>query len=131
MSKIAESVDVNVPVRTAYDPWTQFERFPQFMPCVEAVRQVDARSLHWRARVAGRVVEWDAEIYEQVPDARIAWRSKSGARHEGTVRFESLGPSRGRVTVEMFVAPHGLAEWLGDAVGLVSSRVADELLHFK
>src|SRR5262245_42074591 len=131
MSKITKSIELDVPVRMAYDQWTQFEHFPRFMEGVEEVRQLDAKSLRWRAKVGGRVVEWDAEIYEQIPDDRIAWRSRSGARNEGVVRFESLSPDRTRISLDLVVAPQGFTEKLGDVMGAVSSRVEGDLRRFK
>src|SRR5205085_4642647 len=91
MPTVKKSIEVDVPVRVAYDQWTQFEEFPRFMEGVEAVQQLDDKKLHWRAKVAGKVEEWDAEISEQMPDKVIAWRSTSGARNEGIVRFVPLG----------------------------------------
>src|ERR671918_2106146 len=101
MSVTEYSIEVNVPVRTAYNQWTQFEEFPHFMEGVEEVRQLDDKRLHWRAKIAGKTEEWDAEITEQTPDQRIAWRSTTGAENSGAVSFASLGPDRTRVTVRI------------------------------
>ena len=92
MSTIATSIEVNVPVQTAYNQWTQFEDFPRFMEGVKEVHQTDDRHLHWRAEIGGEEKEWDAEITEQMPDQRIAWKSVGGAMNEGSVTFESLSP---------------------------------------
>ena len=83
MSKVEKSIEVKVPVRTAYNQWTQFEEFPRFMEGVESVQQLDDERLHWRAEIGGRTVEWDAQITEQIPDTRIAWRSTNGAKNAG------------------------------------------------
>src|SRR5438105_13302201 len=99
MPKLKRSIDVNVPVRVAYDQWTQFEDFPRFMEGVESVRQIDDKHLAWRAKVGGKTMEWTAEITEQRPDQVIAWRSTSGAKNEGYVRFESLGENKCRITL--------------------------------
>src|SRR5438552_15962110 len=93
MSRIEKSIDVNVPLSTAYNQWTQFEEFPRFMEGIEEVRQLDDKRLHWRANIGGKREEWDAEIVQQVPDQRIAWRSTSGAPNSGAVSFESLAPA--------------------------------------
>src|SRR5688572_5274545 len=90
MSKIEKSIEVNVPVRTAYDQWTQFEEFPQFMEGVEHVEQIDDKRLRWKAEIGGKTLEWDAEIVEQLPDTKIAWRSTSGAKNAGAVSFYRL-----------------------------------------
>src|SRR5262245_422096 len=131
MSHIEKAVDVGIPVRVAYDQWTQFEEFPKFMEGVEEVRQLDDRRLHWRAKVGGRTVEWTAEIHEQVPDDRIAWRSTGGAKNQGTVGFESLGPSRTRLTLSMDVDPSTFTEKMGDSLGVLGSRVEGNLERFR
>ncbi|HET7181517.1 MAG TPA: SRPBCC family protein, partial [Candidatus Limnocylindrales bacterium] len=97
MSRISESIDVDVPVKIAYDQWTQFESFPEFMDGVDKVVQVDETTLDWTATIAGRTKQWRARITEQQPDELVAWRSIDGARNDGSVSFESLGPNRTRV----------------------------------
>jgi uncharacterized membrane protein len=130
MQTIEQSIEVNAPVRTVYDQWTQFEEFPKFMEGVE-VRQLDEKRLHWVAEIAGHRHEWDAEIYEQVPDQQIAWRSISGKRNEGVVRFEALPENRTRVHVRMSYEPDGAIEKVGTALGLASARVKGDLKRFK
>jgi hypothetical protein len=107
MSMIEQSIDVNVPVHTAYNQWTQFEAFPQFMEGVEAVTQLDERRLHWRANVGGRVEEWDAVITEQHPDERIAWKNTAGASNAGVVTFHRLADAKTRVMLQMEYDPQG------------------------
>ena len=107
MNTIEKSVVVDVPVRTAYNQWTQFESFPQFMDGVESVQQQGEKSTHWRANIAGKTEEWNAEITEQTPDKRVAWRSTSGAYNAGAVRFESLGPNRPRSTCAWTICRKG------------------------
>jgi uncharacterized membrane protein len=131
MERIEKSFEVDCPVGTVYNQWTQFEQFPRFMAGVEEVRQVDDTHLHWRAKVGGKQKEWDAEIVEQVPDQRIAWRSISGAANAGTVRFEPLNKERTRVMLTMEYEPQGFIEKAGDAVGIVSHRVEDAVEKFK
>ncbi len=131
MANTEQSVDVKVPLHTAYNQWTQFEEFPRFMDGVEEVRQLDDQHLHWRAKIAGKVEEWDAEITEQVPDQVIGWRSISGARNDGIVTFQSLGPNQTRITVRLDYEPEGFAENLGDLTGFVSRRVNGDLERFK
>ena len=130
-STIVESIDVQVPVRTAYNQWTQFEDFPQFMENVERVDQLDDRRLHWVAKVAGRTKEWDAEITEQTPDKRVAWTSTSGAQNAGVVTFHRLDDSTTRVTVQMDVEPEGAVETVGTAVGIADREVKGDLERFK
>ena len=131
MSKIEKSIDVHVPVRTAYDQWTQFEEFPSFMEGVESVQQLDDRRLHWRAEILGKVVEWDAEIAEQLPDTRIAWRSTSGAPNAGVVSFFRLSDDRCRVALQIDYEPEGFVETVGDWLGVLSGRVEGDLERFK
>lgn len=131
MHSIEKSVDVEVPVSTAYNQWTQFEQFPTFMEGVKEVRQLDAQRLSWKANVAGKDVEWTAEIVEQVPDQRIAWRSLDGAQNSGVVTFATVGASRARITLRLEYRPSGIAESSGSALGLVSARVQGDLERFK
>lgn len=131
MSTIEQSIDVHVPVRTVYDQWTQFEEFPRFMEGVESIRQLDDKRLHWRASVGGTVKEWDAEITEQIPDKRVAWRNISGARNAGVVTFHRLDDNTTRIMLQMEYDPEGLVESVGDAVGVTSARVRGDLGRFK
>jgi uncharacterized membrane protein len=131
MSTIEQSIDVNVPVHTAYNQWTQFEEFPQFMEGVEEVRQLNDRQLHWRATIGGRVEEWDAVITEQHPDERIAWKNTTGAPNAGVVTFHRLADTKTRIMLQMEYDPHGVVENLGDMLGMVSRRVAHDLERFK
>jgi uncharacterized membrane protein len=131
MSKIEKSIDVNVPVRTAYDQWTQFEEFPNFMEGVESVHQLDERRLHWRAEIGGKMVEWSAEITEQIPDTRIAWRSTSGARNAGVVSFFRLSDDSCRVALQLDYDPQGFVETVGDWLGAVGRRTEGDLERFK
>lgn len=131
MATVEKSIDVDVPVSTAYNQWTQFETFPQFMEGVEQVRQLDDRRLHWRAEIGGKTKEWDAEITEQIPDQRIAWRSIAGAPNAGVVTFHRLAENRTRIMVQMEYEPDGIMESIGDAVGVASGRVSGDLDRFK
>ena len=131
MSTIEQSIDVNVPVHTVYNQWTQFEEFPRFMEGVEEVRQLDERRLHWRANIGGRVEEWDAVITEQHPDERIAWKNMTGAPNAGVVTFHRLADTKTRIMLQMEYDPQGVVENLGDLLGVVSRRVAHDLERFK
>ena len=131
MSEILEAIDVDVPVRTAYDQWTQFETFPEFMDGVKSVRQLDATTIHWVAEIAGRQKEWDAKITEQEPDQRIAWTAIDGAHNAGVVTFHRLDDGKSRVTLQLDVDPEGPVENVGDALGLVKGRVKGDMERFK
>jgi uncharacterized membrane protein len=130
-SSITESIEVNVPVRTAYNQWTQFEDFPQFMASVHEVKQRDDRHLHWKANVMGEEKEWDSEITEQIPDKRIAWRSISGTPNSGVVTFHRLSDSCTRVTLQMSYQPEGAMEKVGDMLGAVRLETRQNLQRFK
>jgi len=130
-SSIEETIELNVPVSTAYNQWTQFEEFPRFMASVEEVKQVDNTHLHWRAKVAGKAKEWDAEITEQIPDARIAWRSTSGVHNEGVVTFHKLGENRTKVMLQMNYDPQTIGEKVADALGGVKLSTKSNLKRFK
>src|SRR5947209_20565007 len=110
MKEVEKSIEVNVPLHTAYNQWTQFESFPQFMEGVKEVRQLDDKRLHWCAKIAGQEREWDAMIGTQDPDRCVAWHSTSGAENAGKVTFESLGPDRTRVTLVLTFDPAGFVE---------------------
>ncbi|HEY8543888.1 MAG TPA: SRPBCC family protein [Acidimicrobiales bacterium] len=131
MSTIQESVDVRVPVRAAYDQWTQFEEFPRFMEGVTSVTQVDDTHLHWVADIDGVHREWDAEIAEQQPDQRVAWRSTDGTDNAGVVTFHRLDDTTTRVMLQMDFDPQGIAETVGDKLGFVQRRAKGDLERFK
>jgi len=130
-SKIRESIDVEVPLSTAYNQWTQFEEFPRFMQGVESVRQLDASRLFWKAEIGGKTVEWQAKITEQIPDMRVAWRSVSGAKNTGSVTFDRLADRLTRVHLELEYEPEGIVENVGDFLGLVALRARGDLARFK
>jgi uncharacterized membrane protein len=131
VSRISEQIEVGVPVRVAYDQWTQFESFPQFMEGVDRVVQLDDKTLEWTASIAGKTKHWRAEILEQQPDQVVSWRSIEGAQNDGAIRFEALGPDRTRVNLQLDVEPEGLVEKAGDALGVVERRVKGDLDRFR
>ena len=131
MSSIEQSVEVEVPVRTAYDQWTQFEEFPRFMEGVDSVQQTDDTHLHWKAEIAGVQRDWTAEITEQTPDQRIAWKATSGAKNDGVVTFHRLDENRTKVMLQLDFDPEGLVEKAGDVLGVVRRRTAGDLDRFK
>jgi uncharacterized membrane protein len=131
MATIEKSIEVNVPVTTAYNQWTQFEDFPKFMENVESVRQTDDTHLHWVAEYGGQRHEWDAEITEQIPDERIAWQGSGDHEQSGIVTFEPLDDARTKVTVQMEWEPDGMKEKIGSAVGADSRSVGEDLDRFK
>jgi uncharacterized membrane protein len=131
MSVIEKSIEINVPVRAAYNQWTQFEEFPKFMEGVKQVKQLDDKHLQWKADVGGKEKEWKAEITEQIPDERIAWTNRGGAINAGVVTFHRLSDSKSKVMLQMEYDPQGFVENVGDAVGVVTQRVQGDLERFK
>jgi len=131
MSKIEESIEVEVPVRTAYNQWTQFEEFPQFMEGVERIVQLGDTHVHWVAEIAGRRKEWEAEITEQTPDQRVAWKATDGTDNAGVVTFHKLDDGVTQVMVQMDYETDGAVEAVGDALGLATRRVKGDLQRFK
>jgi uncharacterized membrane protein len=132
MARVTKSIDVHVPVFTAYNQWTQFEEFPKFMEGVHAVKQLDDRRLRWEAEVGGKEKTWEAEIQEQVPDTRIIWRSIDGEDNAGIVTFEPVEEGGGtRVHLEMSYTPSGFVESVGDHLGFMSRRVQGDLERFR
>lgn len=131
MSRFEETITVDVPVRAAYDRWTQFEDFPTFMEGVKRVRQLDDKHLRWTASVAGVEKEWEAEITDQTPDTRVAWKSIEGAENAGAVLFRPKGPGRTEVILRIDAEPDGVVETAGDALGFLRRRVKGDLERFK
>ena len=131
MKTIDDTITVNVPVSRAYNQWTQFEEFHLFMEGVKEVTQLDDKRLHWKAEIGGQTKEWDAEIFEQIPDQRIAWRSTGGAKNSGRVNFTAVSETQTQVRLHLAYEPEGFTENLGDTLGLVAARVTGDLKRFK
>jgi uncharacterized membrane protein len=131
MPRIEKDIVVDVPVSVAYDQWTQFESFPEFMEGVKEVIQLDEKRLRWRAEIAGKDEEWEAEITDQVPDRHIAWRSVTGAMNAGAVTFQSVGDGQTRVSLELTYEPREATEKVGDALGFLERRVSGDLQRLK
>jgi uncharacterized membrane protein len=131
MPSVEESVEVEVPVSTAYNQWTQFEEFPSFMDGVEQVKQLDNTHLHWVAEIGGHREEWDAEITEQLPDERIAWRATSGKGNAGVVTFHRLEDQRCKIMLQLDWESEGMVEALGAMLGQDDRKVKGDLERFK
>lgn len=131
MASFEQSIQVQVPVHTAYNQWTQFEMFPYFMEGVREVKQVSDTRLHWQAEIAGRETEWDAKITEQYPDQRIAWESISGAKHNGVVTFHRVSDDETHIVLHIDYEPQGVVENVGAALGVVERRLSGDLERFK
>jgi uncharacterized protein YndB with AHSA1/START domain len=130
-TKVEKTVTVDVPISTAYNQWTQFEEFPQFMGGVQKVEQLDDKRLHWVAEIAGVRREWYAEILEQRPDEKIAWAATEGATNAGAVYFIASGPGQTQVTLELEYEPEGLVEKAGDALNVVERQAQADVERFK
>jgi len=131
MTTVQKTLEIGVPVSTAYNQYTQFESFPEFMEGVKQVRQLDDKRLHWTTEIGGQLREWEAEIVEQVPDQVIAWRSITGKTNDGRVMFRPLDAGRSEISVEVDYDPEGLVETVGDKLGFVDRRVEGDLERFK
>jgi uncharacterized membrane protein len=131
METIEKSIEVECPLRTVYNQWTQFEEFPRFMQGVKKVTQLDDQRLHWEAEIGGKNKEWDARITDQVPDQVIAWKSEGGEYNTGAVNFRAISQNRTRINLQLTHDPEGIIEKTGDALGVVSSRVEGDLERFK
>lgn len=131
MPTVERSIEVHVPVHTAYNQWTQFEEFPRFMQGVDRVKQIDDKRLFWKATIAGKQKEWNAEITEQTPDNRVAWKSTDGATNAGAVTFHRIDDEHTRVMLQLEYEPEGVIEGAGAALGIVERRVNGDLKHFK
>jgi uncharacterized membrane protein len=130
-SRVEESIEVEVPVRTAYNQWTQFEEFPEFMEGVESVQQTDDTHLVWTAEIGGQRREWKAEIVEQIPDERVAWKATDGKDNAGVVTFHRLGDTRTKIMVQLEFDTEGVLEKVGSALGSDDRRVKGDLQRFK
>jgi len=131
MATVEQSIEANVPVTTAYNQWTQFEEFPKFMEGVESVTQLDDTHLRWVAEIGGKRHEWEAEISEQRPDERVAWRATEGKPNGGVVTFHRIDDNRTRIMVQMEYEPEGVVESVGSAIGADERRVEGDLERFK
>lgn len=131
MHMVEQSIEINAPVETVYNQWTQLEEFPRFMEGVEEARQLDDKRLLFRGKVAGRQHEWEAEIIEQVPEQKIAWRSRAGKPNEGTVFFDKKADGRTEVRAAISFEPEGAMEKMGNALGVADARVKGDLKRFK
>jgi len=131
ISTIDESIEVEVPVSTSYNQWTQFEEFPLFMEGVDDVQQRDDTRLHWVATIGGHTAEWDAKILEQHPDKQISWISEDGKKTRGTVSFEPIGEGKTLIRLSMSYQAEGAIEQIGSAAGLDAARVRGDLKRFK
>jgi len=131
MGTVTEAIDVDVDVTTAYNQWTQFETFPQFMEGVERIDQLDDTHLHWVTKVGPVTREFDAAVTEQSPDERVAWKSLDGPQHAGVVTFHRLDDQQSRVTVQMDIDPEGFVENVADKAGVLDRRVKGDLGRFK
>jgi len=130
-TKVEKSILVNVPVGTAYNQWTQFEDFPQFMGGVKKVTQLDDRTLQWVAEIGGVKREWEATILEQVPDQKVAWAATSGATNAGAVYFEPVSINQTSVRLELEYEPEGIVEKVGDKLNIVERQAESDLEKFK
>ncbi|GAC1332223.1 MAG: SRPBCC family protein [Candidatus Dormibacteria bacterium] len=131
MAEVEKSIEVDAPISTVYNQWTQFETFPEFMEGIESVKQLEDSKLHWTAKIAGKEKQWDAVITQQEPDRRVAWRAVEGADNAGDVQFESAAEGRTRIKLHLVYDPEGVVENVGDALGVVSRRVEGDLERFK
>jgi uncharacterized membrane protein len=131
MSIIEKTIELNVPVTTAYNQWTQFEEFPRFMEGVERVRQVDDKHVYWMASIGGKQKEWHSVITEQIPDQMIAWRTEEGAKNTGRIMFTRIADNKSQIDLRLEYEPEGAIEHTGDVMGVVAGRVEGDLRRFK
>jgi uncharacterized membrane protein len=131
MSTIEKAIDVDVPVRAAYNQWTQFEDFPQFMSDVERIEQLDETTTRWHVKMAGQERTFEADITEQEPDQRVAWASRGETKQAGVVTFHRIDDAKTRVTLQMDIEPSDWKEKVGDALNIIDKKVEKDLEQFK
>lgn len=131
MATIEESIEVQAPLSAVYNQWTQFEEFPKFMDGIEEIKQIDDTHMHWVAEFGGSRHEWDAEVTEQKPDERVAWKNTDGLENAGVVTFHRIDDDTTRVMVQMDFVPQGIKEKIGDLIGAPDRQVKGDLGRFK
>jgi len=131
MSTVEKSIDVDAPITSVYNQWTQFESFPQFMGGIDKITQTSDTHTHWEVSIGGVKREFDAEITEQHPDERIAWNSTGGPNHAGVVTFHRLGDAQTRITLQMDWQPEGLVEKAGALLQIDDAQINSDLKKFK
>lgn len=133
MATIEKSIEVDVPVSTAYNQWTQFEEFPKFMEGIQSVQQLDDTHVQWVAEIGGKSRQWTTEITEQQPDKKVAWKTIDGeVKNDGAVSFEEIAGGQTRVNVEMDVEGDSTAANVAaDLLGVVKRQVRGDLERFK
>jgi uncharacterized membrane protein len=131
MTDTMQTIDVDVPIGTAYNQWTQFESFPEFMDGVDEVTQKTDTLTHWKISIGGVKREFDAEITEQHPDERVAWRAVGGTDHAGVVTFHKIADDKTRIALQFETRPQGIVEKAGDALGLTNAHAKADLKRFK
>jgi len=131
METMEKTIEVDAPISTVYNQWTQFEEFPRFMEGVKEVRQLDDKRLHWVVEIGGKRKEWDAEIFQQIPDQSIGWRSMSGAKNTGQVLFRPVGNNATKISLKLNYDPEGPLENMADTLGVIGRRVEGDLQRFK
>ncbi|MPS49558.1 SRPBCC family protein [Methylobacillus sp.] len=131
MPRLENTIDIKVPVNIAYNQWTQFETFPNFMSSVLQVKQLDDSHVWWQVEIGGHSIEWEAEIIEQVPDDHIAWRSVSSPRHLGLVSFKHVEIHATRVHVEIEYEADMKAEVSATMTGLLEQKISEALACYR
>ncbi len=131
-TNIIETIDVGVPVKVAYNQWTEFGAFPSFMKKVESVESPDENKINFKAQIFLSHRTWEATIKSQIPDERIVWRSKGQKGHvDGAVTFHEIGPNLTRILVVLEYYPQGLFEKTGNIWEAQGRRARAELRHFR
>ncbi|SDB82684.1 Polyketide cyclase / dehydrase and lipid transport [Raineyella antarctica] len=131
MNTVSSDIDVDAPVSTVYNQWMRFEEFPALMAGVEEVTRLSDRTQHWRVKVGGVEREFDAEITEQLPDERIAWRTVDGPTQAGVVTFHRLAGDTTRVRQQVDWEPEGAVEKAGAALQVDDAQVSRSLHDFE
>ncbi|WP_030197344.1 SRPBCC family protein [Streptomyces sp. NRRL S-87] len=128
---IVETIDVGVPLRTAYDHWTQYEDFSSFAKGVRSVSQGDDTTTDWRVKVGPSTRTWKATVQEQVPDERIIWTSDGPkGTTRGCVSFHELAPALTRIVLVVEYYPSGFFERTGNLWRAQGRRMRLDLKHF-
>jgi uncharacterized membrane protein len=128
---IQQSMDVAVPLKTAYNQWTRFEDWPDFMHRIESVDQVDDATVAFQTKVWGIKKRFEAEILEQRPDERIEWDVTEGLAHTGVVTFHQLDKRLTRIELTLDIEPDSLVEKAGRGWRFAKRAIRGDLHRFK
>jgi uncharacterized membrane protein len=128
---IQQSIDVAVPVETAWKLWNKYDDYPRFMHRVQSAEKVDPKHVHFSGKIWGFSRQWQAEITEKRTYEIVAWTSEDGLENAGVVTFHKLGPRLTRIELSLDVNPHGPIEKMARGMRFTKRATRADLHRFK